>query len=304
MKESTRLLRKLRGRLFRASKLLDQPTDPWQRRRLLDALSSHGERIDTAGGAILRLRLRVPYRDTESAGGLVFPGNAGPRAVDLPAMARLARQPAIAKATPGRLAVIDTETTGLLDKPETVPFLVGLGRFGSKAFALEQYFLEDFESEPGLMQLLERRVRDFRAILSYNGGAFDLPLLRRRFAVHRLSERTWTGPHWDVLTTARWLWRGRTRTCSLTDLERAVFDFERARDIETHRIPEAYIDYLGDRRAERLAAVFDHNAQDVLTTAAVALTLARALRNPRRALARGIADANALDRFLAKAGVQ
>jgi len=283
---TTQLLRRLRGRLFRASRLLDQPDTPWRRRRLLDSLAMHGDRIVAGTDNVLRLTVRVRYGDFARAEsddrdsalekrGLVFPCDAAPQASDLVAMSKVARLPHLRRATLERIVVLDTETTGLLDQPETVPFLVGLGHFGADEFVIEQFFMEDFESEPAMLKTVARRMRDFRAVLTYNGKAFDLPLLRRRFALQHLSQAPWKRTHWDVLAAARRRWRGRVKSCSLIGLEREVFGFRRVRDVESNRIPQVYRDYLGGRRAERLAVVFDHNAQDILTTAAIALTLAR-----------------------------
>ena len=298
--DATRLLRRLRGQLFRASRLPEPPQTPWRRRRLLDSLVSHEERIVSGVGDVLRLTARIPYDRSEDAGGLAFPGGVGPQPSDLRVMARIAHLRGLSRVALDRIAVLDTETTSLLDKPEAVPFIVGLGHFGANEFIVEQFFMEDFESEPAMMKMIARRMRDFRVIFSYNGKAFDLPLLKRRFALQRLPQTTWKRTHWDILAAARRLWRKRAPSCSLVGLETKVFDFHRAHTIEMNRIPLAYHEYLGGWRAERLAAVFDHNAQDVLTTAAIAVTLARAIANPKEALEHGIADQESLDRFAGK----
>lgn len=297
-RRTTQLLRRLRGRLFRATRLLDQPDTPWRRRHLLDSLACHGERVVSSAGNVLQLKVRISYGAANAASGLIFPGGEPIRPSDLKAMSKVIRVAGLSRTTLNRLVVLDTETTGLLDEPGTVAFLVGLGQFEKKAFLIEQFFMEDYESEPAMMRMLARQMRRFRAILTYNGSAFDLPLLRRRFGLQRMSQNAWKRPHWDVLPTARCLWSRRVRSCSLIGLEAEVFGFHRTRDIESNRIPQVYRDYLGGRRAERLAAVFDHNAQDILTTAALALTLARTFLAPREALARGIADEASLARFL------
>lgn len=304
----------MQGRVFRASKLLDRPDTPRRRRRLLDLLDARGERAVAEAGGVLHLTLRVPYEAAEAVYGLQFPRRsgrsehagtvgsaAGNAAICQPrAMARAAQRPSLGRVQPHRIVVLDTETTGLLDEPETVPFLVGLGFFEPEHFVLEQFFMEDFESEPALMRALARRMRMVGAILTYNGGSFDLPLLRRRFALQRLSAAPWKKTHWDVLLTARRLWKGDIASCSLTDIEREVFGFQRTHDIVSNRIPQVYRDYLGGRRAERLAAVFDHNAQDVLSTAAIAVTLGAVACNPCVALAEGLASEAALARFLTR----
>lgn len=292
---TTALLRKLRGKLFRASCLLERPSSAWRRRRLLDRLEARAERVESRGGTIIVARTRVPYagagNDTP-----VYPGSLRPRREDLPAMASLAGERRFARATLGRIAVIDTETTGLLDKAETVAFLIGIGRFGTRAFAIEQYFIEDYESECEMARLFVARMAAFRAILTFNGATFDLPLLRRRLAIQRISDAALDRPHWDVLHTVRLLWpRG---SCSLVGLERAVFGFRRRRDVHSARIPSIYREYLGGKRAERLAAVFDHNAQDILTTAALAVALARLLRARRRLSLHALVEGQRLRDFL------
>ncbi len=305
----------MHGRVFRASKLLDRPDTPRRRRRLLDLLDVRGERAVAEAGGVLHLTLRVPYEAAEAVSGLQFPRRSGRRehagmvcgnaaghtAICQPrAMARAAQRPSLGRVQPHRIVVLDTETTGLLDEPETVPFLVGLGFFEPEHFVLEQFFMEDFESEPALMRALACRMRMAGAILTYNGGSFDLPLLRRRFALQRLSAAPWKKIHWDVLLTARRLWKGDVASCSLTDIEREVFGFQRTHDIASNRIPQVYRDYLGGRRAERLAAVFDHNAQDVLSTAAVAVTLGVVACDPCAAWTEGLASEAALARFLTR----
>jgi len=279
---ATRLLRRLGGQLFRASRLLDQPDTPWRRRRLLDALAFHGQQVHAEAGGVLHLTVRVPYGEVAGPeSGLLFPGGKPPRRAHLAAMSHVARQSALARLALSRVVVLDTETTGLLDRAETVPFLVGLGSFGARAFVVEQFFMEDFETEPAMMKMLARRLQAAQAVFSYNGKAFDVPLLRRRLAIHRLSGTAWKRPHWDILPAARRFWGKRVRSCSLISLESEVFGFRRARDIQSNRIPQVYHDYLGGRRAERLAAVFDHNAQDILTTAAIAVALARGHLDPQ-----------------------
>ena len=279
------MLRRLQGQVFRATKLLGQPQTVWQRRRVLDSLTSHGQRINSDTAGVIRLTLRVPYRKAGEASGPCFRAPDAPGSTDLRAMAKIAHLPALARVTLDLVVVIDTETTGLLDRPEVVPFLVGLGHFEPREFVIEQLFMEDFESELAMLTALAHCMRPFRVILTYNGKTFDLPLLRRRFAIHRLPSGTWKRPHWDILRTVRRLWHtgqsrareqaAEVRSCSLTDIERDVLGFHRTRTIESNRIPDVYHDYLGGRRAERLAAVFDHNAQDILTTAAVATKSAR-----------------------------
>src|SRR5437773_4593475 len=74
-------------------------------------------------------------------------------------------------------AFLDTETTGLAGGTGTAAFLVGLGFVDGDRFRVRQYFMRDYPEEPALLRGLAEDLRRFSRIVTFNGRAFDVPLL-------------------------------------------------------------------------------------------------------------------------------
>jgi len=169
-----------------------------------------------------------------------------------------------------RAVFLDTETTGLAGGTGTYAFLVGVGRFEHGNFVLRQYFMRDYDEELPMLVPLAELFRDADGVVTYNGKAFDIPLLQTRFVTARVRIDLEEVPHLDLLHVARRLWRARLRDCSLSNVEREVLGVKRCGDIPSYLIPKVYFDYLRSRDARRLKAVFYHNEQDILSLVGVA----------------------------------
>ena len=87
---------------------------------------------------------------------------------------------------PQEWAFLDTETTGIQGGAGICPFLVGLGYFAGDDFHMVQYFIRDFDEEPSMLLALGELLRQFELVVTYNGAAFDIPLLETRFTLSRL----------------------------------------------------------------------------------------------------------------------
>ncbi|MGH9675393.1 MAG: ribonuclease H-like domain-containing protein, partial [Bryobacteraceae bacterium] len=106
------------------------------------------------------------------------------------------------------------------------------------------------------------------------------PLLETRYRLARLRPPFGALDHLDLLFGARRLWRLRFESRRLADLEREVLGHEREGDIAGALIPYVYFEYLRTGRAARLAAVFRHNATDIVSLAALTGIVGRAFQNP------------------------
>src|SRR5262245_6307746 len=147
-----------------------------------------------------------------------------------------------------RIVFLDTETTGVQGGTGICPFLVGIGCFEGEDFHVAQYFIRDFDEEPSMLLALAKRLRDFELVVTYNGTAFDIPLMETRFALARLDSPFESMSHFDLLFTTRKLWRNEHGSCQLVTLEREMLSFLQGSDIPGAMIPRAYFDYL-QRRA-------------------------------------------------------
>jgi hypothetical protein len=116
-----------------------------------------------------------------------------------------------------------------------------------------------------LSQLMER----FDMVVTYNGAAFDLPLLEARFTLARLDSPFKNVTHLDLLFSARRLWRNGHGSCRLIALEREMISFMRGPDVPGSLIPRAYFDYLQHKPSPTLRGVFSHNVYDVVSLAAL-----------------------------------
>jgi len=168
-----------------------------------------------------------------------------------------------------RTVFLDTETTGLAGGTGTYAFLVGVGYFDGEEFVLEQYFMRDYDEEEAMLLSLVELFEGAEAVVTYNGKAFDIPLLQTRFITARTRIALDEIPHLDLLHVARRLWRARLGDCSLANVEREALGVTRHGDVASYLIPQLYFNYLRTRDARPLGAVFYHNQQDILSLVAL-----------------------------------
>ena len=177
------------------------------------------------------------------------------------------------------LVYLDTETTGLVGERGACAFLVGIGSAEGSQFVLRQFFLRDYAEEKAMLAALAETLAPYKAIVTFNGKTFDLPLLETRYALKRMKSPFARLAHLDLLHPARRLWKLRLESCQLTHLEREVLDVRRQGDVCGSEIPGIYFDYLRTGNAHGLQPVFYHNSLDVITTAALGAELARVVSN-------------------------
>jgi uncharacterized protein YprB with RNaseH-like and TPR domain len=200
---------------------------------------------------------------------------------------------------------LDTETTGLSGGTGTYIFLIGVAHFAGKELILRQHMLLDLGAEREFIAGLKDEIEPFRACASYNGKAFDLPIIRTRFVMAIRSELTVDDSHLDLLHPARRLWRDRFGSTTLRQLEESVLDDGRTADIPGWLIPDAYFHYLRKRDPAIIAPVLEHNARDVISLVRITDRVARAVAAARTGRAPDHAPAAfALARIFERTGEQ
>ncbi len=105
--------------------------------------------------------------------------------IDTAALPWLGRAADLAGLDLSRTVVLDTETTGLAGGTGTYAFLVGLGHFEGSHYLVQQFFMDDYDAEDALLHALADSLTPFSAVATFNGRAFDLPLLETRFLMAR-----------------------------------------------------------------------------------------------------------------------
>jgi uncharacterized protein len=206
----------------------------------------------------------------------------------------------VGRAHPLKWAFLDTETTGLAGGTGTYAFLIGVGSIDATGFRLRQFFMRDYGEEPSLLWRLDEHLKQFDVLITYNGKAYDQPLLETRYRMSRARHPFDRLQHLDLLFGARRLWKLRLDSCRLVDLENQVLGVEREGDLPGEMIPYCYFDFLRTKQAFKIVPILHHNAIDILSLACLTAIVPFAFRKPEDAALRHGADYVGLARWLAK----
>lgn len=169
---------------------------------------------------------------------------------------------------PERVAFLDIETLGMATEPI---ILVGLAWQKGENLFVKQLVVRSIPEELPVLAATLATLKECRALVTFNGRAFDLNFLESRFSYYGLGTCP-NKPNFDLLHFARRRWRDELPNCRLETLERHILGIERPLDIPSSLVPEFYIAYLRERNVGPLVAVIEHNRQDLVS---MALLLAR-----------------------------
>jgi uncharacterized protein len=166
---------------------------------------------------------------------------------------------------PGNVAYVDTETTGLTGGAGTYVFAAAVARPIDCGLRVAQLFLPQPGMESAFLQALGQELEPAAAIATFNGGSFDLPVLRTRWVMARMPGEFTHAPHVDLLTLVRALYRHRLESCTLRTVEERVLGYERDDPLPSALVPDAYFDYLRAGARHFLEAALEHNRLDVIS---------------------------------------
>ena len=192
----------------------------------------------------------------------------------------LARDDRLKEIDINKTIFLDTETTGLAGGAGTYIFLVGVGYFEGDQFCVRQYFMRDYNEERALLSALNDLLANFKAVVTYNGKTFDLPLMESRYIMSGMKMSLKDPYHFDLLYPARRLWKRRLESCSLSTVEREILKVIRDDDVPGYLIPEIYFRYLRTKDARAIKQVFEHNLQDILSLVALVSRMCFLVEDP------------------------
>ncbi|GHV85798.1 hypothetical protein AGMMS50230_14060 [Spirochaetia bacterium] len=180
---------------------------------------------------------------------------------------------------PGDFLFFDLETTGLSGGAGTVAFLAAFGRFifdeQNQRFTdleLTQFLLLDYPGEADFLEAVLSFQKDHPGFLTtYNGKAFDIPLIKTRCLMNGIpSPRFFQA---DLLHPARRLWKRILPNCSQATIETAVLGLDRTGDLPGAMAPDIWFTFLrsggeffsstAGSAAAALLAICDHNVKDI-----------------------------------------
>jgi uncharacterized protein len=232
-----------------------------------------GDEISTIFGACYRIKKIIDRQQTHGTATLVIEGEIG-LVADWARLANLREQ------TAEHIVFLDTETTGLAGGTGTLAFLVGISQITPHGLEFTQFLLRDPAEERAMLTALSEYMTDARAVVTYNGKSFDIPLLNNRFLLHRLQSPFIGLDHIDLLHMARKIWKKKLVSKRLANVETEILRVERAMDeVPGYLVPQVYFDYLRTGDARPLAGVLYHNEMDVLSLTALLQYFMQSLSN-------------------------
>ncbi|MHA1231047.1 MAG: ribonuclease H-like domain-containing protein [Candidatus Helarchaeota archaeon] len=158
------------------------------------------------------------------------------------------------------LIFIDIETFGLYDSPI---ILIGIGNYDNDILKIRQYLVRDPFEECIVLNDFIKKLDSKKAIISFNGRSFDVPVLNRRITYYGF-DISIENVHFDLLHYSKdvfpWL-----SSHSLDNIENEILGVKRHIDIESELIPEYYAYYKDNNNIGPLIPIIEHNYIDVLS---------------------------------------
>ncbi|MBA2872445.1 hypothetical protein HNQ85_002754 [Anoxybacillus calidus] len=163
------------------------------------------------------------------------------------------------------LFFFDTETTGLGSGAGNTIFLLGHARVLDDRVVVRQHFLPNPGAEVALYQSFLSEV-DYTTLVTYNGKAFDWPVLKTRHTFIRdVVPKLPAFGHYDLYHASRRIWKHKLESVRLVNVEKEILGIERHEDIPGFLAPMLYFDFLSTQNPEGIFGVLKHNEIDVLS---------------------------------------
>lgn len=155
----------------------------------------------------------------------------------------------------------DLESMGLFGRPI---ILFGVGCLRKPSLEVHQFLARDVAEElPALSHTFER-LRSAKALVTYNGRAFDVNYVLERLSYYAMPTE-FDPVHFDLLAHARRLYRDLLPDVRLETVERHIWGKARDIDLPGILVPDFYNSYLESKNIGPLVAILEHNKQDLFT---------------------------------------
>ncbi|REK77122.1 ribonuclease H-like domain-containing protein [Paenibacillus paeoniae] len=179
--------------------------------------------------------------------------------------------PEAGEPTPESILYLDLETTGLGVGTGNVPFMIGIGYMSGNSFVVEQTLIRHPAEEFAMLYDLQKKLRNYTYLATYNGKTFDWPLVQNRMIMNALRLAEWTPLHLDFLHPSRSVWRNTLTSCKLSHIEEERLGITRLDDVPGSLAPQLYFQYLAEGDPAPLEGVFRHNESDLLSLACLSI---------------------------------
>jgi uncharacterized protein YprB with RNaseH-like and TPR domain len=166
-----------------------------------------------------------------------------------------------------------TETTGLAGGTGTRAFMIGAASLEEVGLRVRQLTIASTTAEAAMLEAFREWLRPTTILVSYNGRSYDAPLLKTRYRLARQLDPLSALDHVDLLHPTRRRYRGFFENCRLATIERCVLGVVREDDLPGSEAPGAWLTYLRGGSSSLVKRVLQHNRQDVISLARLAVHL-------------------------------
>ncbi|MDA3899461.1 MAG: ribonuclease H-like domain-containing protein [Spirochaetes bacterium] len=163
------------------------------------------------------------------------------------------------------LLFFDLETTSLSIATGNYPFVCGIGYTDGEDFITEQLFMESYADEKAVLTYLNDFFVNAKAVVTFNGNSFDMPLIKNRYMMNRVYGFPVNIITIDLIVSSRRIFKSLFDSCSLQNLEKNILGFERIGDVPGWMIPEIYFTFQKTGESSRLPGVIEHNMYDIFS---------------------------------------
>ena len=158
---------------------------------------------------------------------------------------------------------IDIETTGF-SRDSTILYMIGCAYPEDRGLHLIQWFNDDGVSEAGILAAFKNFFKDRdRTIITFNGDAFDLPYLRRRYELEDIPCPDFDGPSLDLYRILKPFQKGLGLAKGRQKDWEAFMGIRRKDTIKAGHLIALYRQYLKGRDKELEDLLFLHNHEDL-----------------------------------------
>ncbi|MFK7804654.1 MAG: ribonuclease H-like domain-containing protein [Anaerolineae bacterium] len=191
--------------------------------------------------------------------------------LDLSSVAEFSGDERLEGMTGRDLLFVDIETTGLAGAGVQA-FMIGFAYFDqvgqTEALVVRQMFMHKPGAEEGMLEGLEALLADRKALVTFNGRTFDLPVLDTRFVMTGLLDGSRPDlvkhPHIDLLPPSRRIW-SYLPSRALSYLDEHVLKMKRPPgEIPGRLAPWLYSQFARTGDPRPLEGMFLHNQLDML----------------------------------------
>nr|MDO8113772.1 ribonuclease H-like domain-containing protein [Candidatus Sigynarchaeota archaeon] len=156
--------------------------------------------------------------------------------------------------SPENVIYLDIETTGLVDA-RVFAIALGMVSPGKKEFVIHQFFARDCQEEYTILGKVHDILATSKCIVSFNGKAFDVPVLMSRFWYYfQVDDAGWARFHVDLMHDARRL-LGLKKRERLSFYEAIATGNRRPFDVHSATIPGLYEEFIESSRAPDFAGL-------------------------------------------------